>query len=160
MSNSIKTFQDLECWKAARRLRIFVSEIIKIMPKHEQYDLIDNIRRASRSCTRNIAEGYGRFHFQENIQFCRISRGSITEVWDDMITCRDEKYISEEKFIEGVVLIEHSIKVLNGYIFYLVKAKDNLRTSFAKEPGELYGDFGIKGIDQQSTHLLNNIITQ
>lgn len=138
MNNKIVSFQDLECWKAARRIRIFVSELIKTLPKQEQYDLIDNIRRASRSCTRNIAEGYGRFHYQENIQFCRISRGSMVEIWDDLITCKDEKYILEEKFNQGVSLIKYAIKVLNGYIAYLEKAKYQKGTTVAKEPLEIY----------------------
>ena len=137
MSNSMRSFQELQCWKTAREIRNFVSGIIKQLPKQEQFDLIDNMRRASRSCTRNIAEGYGRFHFQENIQFCRVSRGSMTELWDDLITCLDEKYISEEKFNLGVDLITNGIKILNGYIAYLEKAK-NSSPSLIKEPEEYY----------------------
>jgi four helix bundle protein len=136
--SSFRSFQELECWKAARQIRNFISGIMKQLPKQEQFDLIDNMRRASRSCTRNIAEGYGRFHFQENIQFCRISRGSMTELWDDLITCVDEKYISQDKFNEGVTLITHAIKILNGYISYLENAKNILPASM-KEPEENYG---------------------
>lgn len=35
------------------------------------------------SIAANIAEGFGRFHYQENKHFCYISRGSLTEtqVW-------------------------------------------------------------------------------
>ena len=35
------------------------------------------------SVAANIAEGFGRFHYQENKHFCHISRGSLTEtqVW-------------------------------------------------------------------------------
>lgn len=123
MEKTILTFQDLACWKACKAVSSFVNGIILQLPKAEQYDLIDNIRRASRSCTRNIAEGFGRFHYQENIQFCRISRGSLTEIWDDIITCFDEKYISKEKFEEGELLLKKSLKILNGYIAYLERAK-------------------------------------
>jgi four helix bundle protein len=38
----------------------------------EKYALTSQLRRSSRSISDNIAEGYGRFHYQENIQFCRI----------------------------------------------------------------------------------------
>ncbi len=138
MTDTIRSFQELECWKAARAVRLFVKEIVQSLPKSEQFDLIDNLRRAARSCTRNIAEGYGRFHFQENIQFCRIVRGSMTEIWDDLITCLDEKYIPEEKFKEGVNLIQYAIKVLNGYIYYLEKAKSSQAQSITKDPSETY----------------------
>ena len=57
------------------------------------------MRRASLSLTNNIAEGHGRYHFQENIQFCRISRGSLMELIDDLNTCIDEKY-SEQSYLE------------------------------------------------------------
>lgn len=123
MGSTLRSFQDLECWKSGKTLRTFISGIIREIPKSGEFNLIDNLRRASRSVTRNIAEGYGRFHYQENIQFCRISRGSLTEIWDDLITCHDEKYNTEEKFNEGVIIIEHTIKVLNGYISYLEKAR-------------------------------------
>jgi len=78
--SSLKSFEDLECWKAARELRIFVAQ--HIIPKFsvdEKYALTSQLRRSSRSVSDNIAEGYGRFHYQENIQFCRIARGSLCE---------------------------------------------------------------------------------
>ena len=50
------------------------------------------MRRASVSISNNIAEGHGRWHHQENIQFCRISRGSVEEIIDDINVCIDEGY--------------------------------------------------------------------
>jgi four helix bundle protein len=50
------------------------------------------MRRAALSVTNNIAEGHGRWHYQENIQFCRISRGSVDELIDDFNICEDEGY--------------------------------------------------------------------
>ena len=111
----IRSFQDLEAWKASREVRLFIKDMIKEFPKSEQYDLIDNIRRASRSITRNIAEGYGRHHHQENLQFCRISRGSLYEIVDDLITAKDEGYINDEMFDSGNQKIEKALKLLNGY---------------------------------------------
>jgi four helix bundle protein len=90
----------------------------KANPRAE-FNLIDNITRAARSTTRNIAEGFGRFSYQENTQFCRIARGSLFEIIDDVITMFEEKYITEEEYKEGRNKIEHAIKVLNGYIHYL-----------------------------------------
>ncbi|HYV90314.1 MAG TPA: four helix bundle protein [Chitinophagales bacterium] len=118
-----KSFTELECWKIARDIRNAIGKIIKMLPKEEQFDLMHNMRRASRSCTRNIAEGFGRFHYQENIQFCRISRGSMNELIDDLITCYDDKYISKKMLLENKMLIDNGIKSLNGYIRYLGTAK-------------------------------------
>lgn len=63
-----------------RELRNEEKILIKGFLDHEKYELVSQMRRASRSVTHNIAEGYGRFHYQENIQFCRISRGSLHEL--------------------------------------------------------------------------------
>lgn len=129
----IKTFEDLDCWKAARKVRLFIAQIIEKFPKDEKYDLSDNIRRASRSITRNIAEGYGRHHHQENLQFCRISRGSLYEILDDLITAAYNKYIGKPLLDEGRVNIETALKLLNGYIRYLEKAKQPSLNSHSQQ---------------------------
>ena len=81
--------------------------------------------RASRSITENIDEGYGRYHYTENIQFCRISRGSLYELMDQFITALDENYISRNEYDKGRELLEKSKGLINGYINYLRKAKQN-----------------------------------
>ena len=83
--------------------------------------MIQNIRRAGRSTTRNIAEGFGRHHMKENMQYLRISKGSLTEIQDDFITCFDDGYISKEKLNEGMALVEEAIKSVNGFLNYLKK---------------------------------------
>ena len=122
---SISTFEDLECWRLGRDIRRSISAIVKDLPDHEKFTLSSQLSRASRSITNNIAEGYGRFHYQENVQFCRISRGSAYEIIDHLLVAYDEQYINEKKLVESRKLIDHFLKVLNGYINYLVKAKSN-----------------------------------
>jgi four helix bundle protein len=96
-NDEIKSFEDLECWKACRDARNYVTKLIKKFSTYEKYALIDGMRRAARSITENIAEGYGRYHFAENIQFCRISRGSVYELMDQFITAFDDNYITREE---------------------------------------------------------------
>lgn len=124
MENKIRSFEDLECWKIGTELRRFVSQLVKTFPKDEQFDLTSQMKRASRSVTHNIAEGYGRFHYQENIQFCRQARGSLYELIDQFIVAFDEKYITNEELIKGKEQINKSLALLNGYIKYLMKAKN------------------------------------
>ena len=127
MGGTLKTFEDLECWKAANEVRRFVMKLVKKFPPEEKYSLANNMTRASRSVTQNIAEGFGRFHYQENVQFCRQSRGSLYELVDQLITARDEEYISEADLKEGRERISKATALLNGYINYLLRAKQ--RTS-------------------------------
>jgi four helix bundle protein len=119
----MESFEQLEVWKKAREIRIFVMKVILKLPKEEKYGLFMQSKRSSRSISNNIAEGFGRFHFQENIQFCRVARGSLTETLDHMIIALDEGYISDEDLNNFRHLYGSCLKLINGYIAYLKKAK-------------------------------------
>ena len=84
---------------------------------------------SSRSITANIAEGFGRFHHQENIQFSRNSRGSLDETLDHMITAYDERYITKEILSEINKDYKECLRQLNGCIKYLKIAKDESRNN-------------------------------
>jgi four helix bundle protein len=121
--NQMKSFKDLEAWKKARELRKEISALSKTFPIEEKYKLSDQIVRAARSVTANVAEGYGRFHYQENIQFCRIARGSLTEVQDHLTVALDEGYIDLQTENKYDLQAEECIRIINGYINYLIKNK-------------------------------------
>jgi len=58
MKPKVQSFENLECWKQCRQLRLFVArEVLSQLPKEEKYRLGDQILRAARSTTANIAEG-------------------------------------------------------------------------------------------------------
>ncbi len=111
-----KSFHDLTVWKIGRDLRKKLYGIAKTLPIHEQYNLAAQIKAASVSLTSNIAEGFGRYHYKENVQFCRIAHGSACELMDHLITCRDENYISERQHKELGTELDTFVRVLNDYI--------------------------------------------
>lgn len=117
------TFEDLKVWQAARELRKEVSSLAKKLPRDEQFRLTDQILRASRSVTANIAEGYGRFHYQENIQFCRQARGSLFELLDHLTVALDDEYITMDEFEAYRSQVFAVVRLLNGYIKYLQQRK-------------------------------------
>ncbi len=119
----MNAFEELVVWQEARKFRKEISMLTKSFPAEEKYKLIDQLKRSSRSITANIAEGYGRYHFQENVQFCRQARGSLTETLDHLICALDEEYIAETTLQEFRTMYENVLKLLNGYIAYLQKAK-------------------------------------
>jgi len=119
--SEIRSFEDLECWKKGSVLRKEISKLIKTFPSFEKFELVSQMRRASRSVTHNISEGYGRFHFRENAQFCRIARGSLYEIKDQLITANDDEYINDEEFLKLKSITNECITILNGYINYLIK---------------------------------------
>lgn len=115
-----RTFEELEAWQAARALRIFVyRRIVPTLIKHKEFDLSDQIKRASRSVANNIAEGHGRYHFLDNSRFCSQARGSLNEVLDQLITCNDDSLISDDLYQVGREHFNKSLRILNGYMSWL-----------------------------------------
>jgi four helix bundle protein len=117
-------FYDLPVYKTTREFRKRVSHVInEFFPKTEEFRLKSQLLNSSRSTTANIAEGFGRFHHQENIQFCRQARGSLTETMEHLITASDEGFITNELLQELNSLYKECLKELNSYIKYLKEAK-------------------------------------
>jgi four helix bundle protein len=121
------SFEELEAWKECRKLRQMISALTKSFPENEKYRLTDQILRSSKSCCANISEGHGRYHFQENIQFCRIARGSLTETHNHLTDALDEKYISNEDYENYLSQVKLCTRILNGYINYLEKQKESIK---------------------------------
>ncbi len=114
---------DFELYKIAREFRKRSYCVVKQLPPEEKYALADQMRRAALSVTNNIAEGHGRWHYQENIRYCRIARGSVDELVDDFNTCEDEKYADPALVEEMKVQAYDLIRRINSYIAYLRKTK-------------------------------------
>lgn len=113
------SFEDVKAWQLAREFRKEIYAVSKMFPREELYCLTSQIRRAAISVHSNIAEGYGRYNFQENIQFCRIARGSLIEVLDQLYVAQDENYINQDKFTELYDQGRNVEKAINGYIGFL-----------------------------------------
>ena len=119
-------FRDLEVWKRCRDIRKKIWDLCKNLPKDEKYRLSDQMIRASRSSTACIGEGYGRYHYQENIQFCRQSRGSLYELIDHLDVALECNYINDNQSQDLISEIKIAIRVLNGYIKYLKGRKETM----------------------------------
>lgn len=119
-----RDFTTLIAWQKAREVKLFFyKNIIPRLPKEEKYSLDIQIRKASVSSTANIAEGYGRYYYQEGIQFYRISIGSLYELKDHLISCFDLGYIDQDTVYKGQNLIETAKITLNVYINYIKHKK-------------------------------------
>ena len=135
-----RTFQDLHVWQAARELRQKFYEIARRLPAEEKYGLASQMRRAAVSVTNNVAEGHGRYHYQENIQFLRMSRGSLEELLDDLTVCSDEQYL-EVLEIKGVEMDIGRVRaLLNACIRYLKGRKDSAPGTEHKSPAPSSAD--------------------
>ena len=117
----MKGFTELDAWKKSRILRNDIFELTKSFPGDEKYRLADQIIRSSRSIGNNIAEGHGRFHYADSSKFLINACGSAAETIDHLIIALDQNYISNEIFEKFKLQLEECLKLINGYINYLLK---------------------------------------
>ena len=116
-------FEDLEVYRAARAVRNRIYKLVKLLPDEEKFGLALQMRKAAVSLTNNIAEGYGRFTWQDTTHFCRQARGSLMELIDDMNTCIDQHYGKEDHLGDLKADAARVLQLLNGYINYLQRSK-------------------------------------
>ncbi|HEX3387149.1 MAG TPA: four helix bundle protein [Mucilaginibacter sp.] len=119
------SFTELETWKQARKIRIIASKLARTFPPEEKFRLSDQLVRCSRSIGNNIAEGHGRFHYQDNVRFCVIARGSLSETLDQIIIAKDEDFITDDVFNSFQAEYDRCLKLLNGYILFIKNKKNN-----------------------------------
>jgi len=124
MYNKVKNFEDLTCWQKARDLRKKFYELANELPDYEKYGLASQIRRAAISVTANIAEGFGRYNYQEKIYFLRIARASVFELQDHLYSCLDANYFDKQYFDELYSDCVETAKAVNGYISFIYNQKD------------------------------------
>ena len=80
---------------------------------------------AARSISANIAEGHGRFTYKDQIHFCIQARGSLSETLNHLIDAYDCQYITKEQLTNYKTQVDTVGKLLNGYITYLRKKRDD-----------------------------------
>ena len=94
---SIEKFEDLEVFQRAYKLSLEIHRLSLELPKHEQFALGDQVRRASKSICVNIAEGFAKQSYSaaEYKRFLQVAIGSADEmrVWSRY--CLDLGYIEE-----------------------------------------------------------------
>ena len=72
-----KGLETLLIWQRSLEFaKLVCKEVLPQLPSQENWALANQLRRAVQSIPANIAEGYGRYYFQESVRFCYIARGS------------------------------------------------------------------------------------
>ena len=128
---SVDGLKRLKVWVRAKdfALKIY-KQALPLLPSEEKWNLNQQLRRSSLSISANIAEGYGRFYYQDNVRFCYIARGSLEETLSHLTFSLEMNYISTELYKELETEGEEIDKMLNGYIGFLKKSKQGVN-----EPG-------------------------
>ncbi len=91
-------FEKLEVWNLSRTFVKDIYLLLRKFPKSENFNLKDQLQRATVSISLNIAEGSGRSSFREQARFSEVAYGSLMEVYCALTLAKDLDYISNEDF--------------------------------------------------------------
>ena len=121
----IKDFKTLKVWQKANSLEQEIGELVKGFPHYEQYRLADQLVRASRSISANIAEGNTQLFIRRELFHANSALGSAGEVRNHLLTAYQNNYITEELYNDLNKKAVEIIKMLHGYIKRLKSNLDN-----------------------------------
>lgn len=112
----MKTHKDLDVWKKSIELVTRLYKVTTGFPQHELYGMVSQLRRASVSVPVNLAEGAGRNHRKEFIQFIGISMGSASELETLLLISKNLNYLNIETYLELNADLERIMKMLTNLL--------------------------------------------
>ena len=154
---SIQSLKKLQVWVRSKDfgLKIY-KQVLPILPPEEKWNLSQQLRRSSLSISANIAEGHGRFYYQDNVRFCYNARGSLEETLSHLIFSFEMEFIPAVLYNELETEGEEIEKMLNGYIGFLKKSKQGANEHGAnhviREEAEIYQTEPMENSDDNSPH--------
>jgi four helix bundle protein len=115
------SFEEMPVWQKAMELAVSIFKLTEKLPKKEDYGLTSQIRSSALSVPGNIAEGFGRKHTKDKLNFYYDSRGSLSETKNHLIYGYKVEYFNRSEFEKHANLIENTWKELNSLINSLQK---------------------------------------
>ena len=104
---TIRCYRDLEVWQLAMRLTHAAYDCTNLFPPIERYVLLPQVRRAALSVPANIAEGRGREHTGDFLNFLSASRGSLQELETYLIFANERRYLTGAQLEAPMELVDH-----------------------------------------------------
>jgi four helix bundle protein len=147
---TIRRFEDLHIWQAAR-------ELVQIVYRHttqggfeRDFALRDQIRRAVISIMSNIAEGFGAGSDAEFLRFLGYARRSLSETQSQLYIALDLGYITKNDFDITYQKANTAEKQINAFIAYLAKSKSP--KTLKEEPPSYKSTGDLSDLSDQSDH--------
>lgn len=117
--------EKLEVYQKAMELGEKVHDIIILWEYYYKSTMGKQLMRSCDSIAANISEGYGRFFYKENRNFCFYARGSLTETKTWIVKATNRNLISGNDFQILIHEIESLHFKLNNYINSIGRTSNN-----------------------------------
>ena len=122
-----RRYEDLEVWQLADELKREVYTLVRTGPAARDFKFRNQIRDSSASSTKNIAEGFGRFHPGEFARFMEFAVASAMETKDSLKDGLDRGYFIPERVATAQRLAERTIRCSSRFIVYLKEEAERRR---------------------------------
>ena len=115
----VRRYEDLIVWQLSYELQREVFALTENGPCVRDFEFCDQIRTASASAPRNVAEGFGRFNPADFARFLQIAKGSLTETHHHLRDGGDRGYFSPDDVARLSKLAGRAAKAAVVLIAYL-----------------------------------------
>ncbi len=112
---ALQSYQELTVWQQGMDLVVECYAVSEQLPATERYELARQIRRSAVSVPSNIAEGYGREHVGEYVQFLSIANGSLKELETQILIASRLAFIATadcEQILRQTAVVGRMLTVL------------------------------------------------
>ncbi len=107
---------DLEVYQLSMDLSDEIWKLVSDWKSFEKFTIGTQFVKAADSVSANISEGYGRYFYNENKQFCYYSRGSLSETKTWLTKAFRRNLITEDIFKNLFEKLDKNHIKLNAYI--------------------------------------------
>ena len=105
-------YTELQVWHRAMDLAALVYDVVRGMPKSEQFGMISQMTRAAASVPANIAEGYQRGSRKDYARFIGIARGSLAETQTFLLLAVRVGHLSQDEVNPSLVAADELSRML------------------------------------------------
>lgn len=113
------SIEKLEVYLLSKEFTVSIYLLTENFPQEEKFGITSQLRRASSSIGANVSEGYGRYHYKEEILFDYKARGSLYECYFFLDLAKELKLISNKEFLKYKMTINRLGVKINNYIAFL-----------------------------------------
>ena len=110
------SFEDMPIWQRAMELAQRVFSLTEDLPRKEDYGVTSQCRRSALSVPGNLAEGFGRQHTKDKLNYYYASRGSLAETKNHLIYGQRVGYFKQSECLLAMKLTDEIWKELNALI--------------------------------------------
>jgi four helix bundle protein len=118
-----KNFRELVAWQLARELRRLIARLLRKPAMAHDADLAYQLRKAARSTTGNIAEGFSCTH-AEFARFLDIAARSLREIEDRLIEAVDEDLLTPTDAAPAFEMKKRAATAISRLTDYLRRTPD------------------------------------